>query len=54
MNQSEIHVMMDSGAGIRVQEAYGMLSVMVILPPHFNESAVVLLNLFLALLQYLH
>uniref|UniRef100_A0AC35TMA4 AMOP domain-containing protein n=1 Tax=Rhabditophanes sp. KR3021 TaxID=114890 RepID=A0AC35TMA4_9BILA len=37
-NQSEIHVMFDSGAGIMVQEANGVLSVMVLLPPQFNES----------------
>ncbi|KAK6039042.1 von Willebrand factor type D domain protein [Cooperia oncophora] len=37
-NQSEIHVMFDSGAGIRVAEAHGVLSVMTLLPPDFNET----------------
>lgn len=30
--------MLDSGAGVRVSEAYGMLDVMVLLPPDFNET----------------
>ncbi|CAD5214530.1 unnamed protein product [Bursaphelenchus okinawaensis] len=37
-NQSEIQIMFDSGAGIQVNEAHGVLAVMVLLPPHFNES----------------
>uniref|UniRef100_A0A0N5BZK0 AMOP domain protein n=1 Tax=Strongyloides papillosus TaxID=174720 RepID=A0A0N5BZK0_STREA len=37
-NQSEIHVMFESGVGIQVQEAHGVLSVMVLLPPQFNET----------------
>ncbi|KAI6197755.1 hypothetical protein M3Y94_01262500 [Aphelenchoides besseyi] len=37
-NQSEIWVMFDSGAGVTVTEAHGILSVMVLLPPSFNES----------------
>ncbi|PIO57372.1 hypothetical protein TELCIR_21221 [Teladorsagia circumcincta] len=37
-NQSEIHVMFDSGAGIRIAEAHGVLSVMTLLPPDFNET----------------
>uniref|UniRef100_A0A914Y6K2 Uncharacterized protein n=1 Tax=Panagrolaimus superbus TaxID=310955 RepID=A0A914Y6K2_9BILA len=37
-NQSEIQVMFDSGAGLQVSEAHGMLSIMVLLPPEFNES----------------
>lgn len=37
-NQSEIQVMFDSGAGIYVTEAHGILSVMVLLPPEFNET----------------
>uniref|UniRef100_A0A915DYD5 AMOP domain protein n=1 Tax=Ditylenchus dipsaci TaxID=166011 RepID=A0A915DYD5_9BILA len=32
-NQSEIQVMFDSGAGMQVMEAHGVLSVMVLLPP---------------------
>ncbi|VDM85826.1 unnamed protein product [Strongylus vulgaris] len=30
--------MFDSGAGIRVAEAHGVLSVMTLLPPDFNET----------------
>ncbi|KAI6228866.1 hypothetical protein M3Y99_01179000 [Aphelenchoides fujianensis] len=37
-NQSEIWVMFDSGAGVTVTEAHGVLAVMVLLPPSFNES----------------
>lgn len=37
-NQSEIQVMFDSGAGLMVMEAHGLLSVMVLLPPEFNET----------------
>uniref|UniRef100_A0A1I7X810 VWFD domain-containing protein n=1 Tax=Heterorhabditis bacteriophora TaxID=37862 RepID=A0A1I7X810_HETBA len=41
-NQSEILVMFDSGAGIRVAEAHGVLSVMVLLPPDFNETYMII------------
>uniref|UniRef100_A0A914DDH4 Uncharacterized protein n=1 Tax=Acrobeloides nanus TaxID=290746 RepID=A0A914DDH4_9BILA len=37
-NQSEIDVMFESGAGMKVSEAHGMLSIMVLLPPDFNET----------------
>lgn len=38
MNQSEIIVMLNSGAGVRIREAYGMLDVVVYLPPTFNTT----------------
>lgn len=45
-NQSEIQVMFDSGAGLQVTEAHGMLSIMVLLPPEFNESYAVIFLFF--------
>lgn len=38
MNQSEIIVMLDSGAGVRIRESFGMLDVVVNLPPTFNST----------------
>lgn len=38
MNQSEIVVMFKSGLGVRVQESFGMLDVMVTLPPNYNTT----------------
>ncbi|CAI4226085.1 unnamed protein product [Auanema sp. JU1783] len=38
MNQSEIIVMLKSGLGVRVQESFGMLDVMVTLPPTYNTT----------------
>lgn len=54
-NQSEIHVMFDSGAGIRVAEAHGVLSVMSLLPPDFNETfAVSWLRFLLSICAFLN
>ncbi len=41
-NQSDVIVMMDSGAGIRITEAFGILTAMVLLPPDFNETYAVM------------
>lgn len=38
MNHSELYVMLNSGAGIRVQESFGMLDMAVFLPPEFNST----------------
>ena len=38
MNQSELVVMFKSGLGVRVQESFGMLDVMVTLPPSYNTT----------------
>ncbi|CAJ0931492.1 unnamed protein product, partial [Mesorhabditis belari] len=38
MNQSEVVVMTQSGVGIRIGESYGMLDVMVTLPPNYNST----------------
>ena len=38
MNQSEIWIVLRSGAGIRVQEAYGTLDIAVLLPPSYNMT----------------
>lgn len=36
--------MFDSGAGMQVMESHGMLSVMVLLPPDFNETYAVFVH----------
>jgi hypothetical protein len=38
MNHSEIIVMLDSGAGVRIREARGVLDVTVFAPPSFNST----------------
>ena len=38
MNQSEIVIMLKSGVGIRIFEGFGMLDVMVTLPPSYNTT----------------
>ncbi|CAD6187941.1 unnamed protein product [Caenorhabditis auriculariae] len=38
MNQSEVIIMLKSGLGIRVFESYGMLDIMVTLPPSYNTT----------------
>uniref|UniRef100_A0A8R1IM95 Uncharacterized protein n=1 Tax=Caenorhabditis japonica TaxID=281687 RepID=A0A8R1IM95_CAEJA len=38
MNQSEIVIMLKSGVGIRIFEGFGMLDVMVTLPPSYNST----------------
>lgn len=40
-NMSEIQIMFVTGVGIRVQEANGILDVMVALPPSYNETLAV-------------
>lgn len=41
MNASEIHMMFETGVGIRVTESRGILDVMVVLPHEYNESLAV-------------
>lgn len=43
--------MFDSGAGIYVTESHGILSVMVLLPPEFNETYAVNNFLFIFIIE---
>lgn len=37
MNQSEIDIMFTTGVGIRIQEARGLLNVIIALPENYKE-----------------
>lgn len=41
MNASEIHVLFGTGVGIRVMENRGILDIMVVIPPDYNETLAV-------------
>ena len=43
--------MLDSGAGFRVAEAYGVLHVLTLLPPEFNQTFAVSFLNFLILIN---
>ena len=46
MNASEIHIMFETGLGVKVTEARGILNVEVAVPPWYNESLTVTVLFF--------
>lgn len=49
-NMSELYVQFASGLGVRVQESYGLLDVMVVVPATYNETYKVGISVFRLLL----